>query len=140
MFPIPPPDRLIPRTLRSQSGSGRADSLGEGILILGAFPLIFISAIAGAYLASSLAGALWHWLAIPAGILGLIFGFALSTTLLGNPTILCGLIEATFYSCITYLFSGGRDRADPTPSWILAAIVAAVFLGATFSAWKKNRN
>jgi cytochrome c biogenesis protein CcdA len=140
MFPIPPPDRLIPRSLRSQSSAGRPTSLGEGILILGAFPLIFISAIAGAFLAGSFAGALWHWLAIPAGILGLIFGFALATTLLGHPTILCGVIEAAFYSYITFLFSGGRDRADPTPSWIFAGIVAAVFLGATFSAWKTNRN
>lgn len=138
MFPIPTPDRLLPRPLRSQRRSGGSDSLAEGILALGAYPLIIAGVLAGALLAGSSAGALWRWLVYPAGFLGGVLGFAIAITLL-QPTVLCGIIEAVAYSCMTFVLSGGRDRADPSPSLISAGIVAAVFLGVTFAAWRRNR-
>lgn len=100
--------------------------------------MIIGSAVAGALLAGSFASALWRWLAYPVGFLGGAFGFGLGAALF-EPIVLGGIIEAAAYSILTFLLSGGRDRADPTSSWIFAGIVAAGFLGMTYAAWKKNR-
>src|SRR5260370_22421634 len=98
MFPVPPPDRLVPRPLPRRSGSGGAGSWGEVILSLGAVPLPFISGIAGAYLIGGLARALWPWLTIPGGLLGLVLGLVLTMAMLERSMVLRGIIEAAFYS------------------------------------------
>ena len=53
-------------------------------------------------------------------------------------TVLCGIVEAASYAGITLLL-GLERNTDPTPAWISAGVVAAFFLWATFSAWKKQR-
>ena len=138
MFPVPPPDRLVPRPLPRRSSSGRAGSWGEVILSLGAVPLPFISGIAGAYLIGGLARALWPWLTIPGGLLGLVLGLVLTMALLERSMVLRGIIEAAFYSSVAFVFSRGRDEAGLSPSWILAGTVAALFLISTFAVWRRS--
>jgi len=139
MIPIPPPDRLVPRPLGGRNGSGRAGSWGEVIVSIGAVPLPFISGIVGAYLLGDWASTWQHWLMIPGGIVGLVLGLVLAMTLLEQSAVLRGIIEAAFYSTAAFVFSGGLDRADPGPSWALAGSIAAVFLIATFAAWRSKR-
>jgi hypothetical protein len=139
MFPIPPPDRLVPRPLGQRSGSSRAGSWGEVILSLGAVPLPFISGIAGAYLVGDWARTWQHWLTIPGGLVGLVLGLVLAMTLLEQSMVLRGVIEAAFYSTAAFVLSGGLDLADPSPSWTLGGAVAALFLISTFAAWRSKR-
>ncbi|MFO1482158.1 MAG: hypothetical protein U1F71_02230 [Verrucomicrobiaceae bacterium] len=131
MIPLPDWSRLNPPKLPS-SGGGGPRGLGEGLLALGAFPMIIFGAIAG----GSIAAKLHPWLGIPGGLVGL----ALMTGLLGDLGLLCGVVETIFYSLVTFVFSGGLEKgADPTSAWIKAGVTAVIFIAATYSVWKKRR-
>ena len=79
------------------------------------------------------------WGYAPGGIVGLVLGLFLAMTLLEQSAVLRGIIEAAFYSTAAFVFSGGMERPDPSPSWALAGSIAAVFLIATFAAWRSTR-
>jgi hypothetical protein len=126
MIPLPDPTRLFPRKWMSPRETGhRSSSLAEGLLALGGIPILLAVTFGG----GALAGKLSPWLCIPGGLLALVLGI----TACEAPPILLGIFEALFYSGVTFVFSGGLDRRDPTPSWIGAGCVAAVFLSATLS-------
>jgi|SRR5579864_284314 len=137
MWHIRPTD-LIPRRLQFSGGDGRPDSIGETILTFGSFPLILAGLIAGAYGAGALGAAVSPWLAFPAGFIGVCVGGGLVGSLVGNPTVLCGIVEAASYATITLLL-GLEPKTDPTPAWISAGVVAAFFLWATYSANRRRR-
>jgi hypothetical protein len=121
--------RLFPR--QSSSSDSRPEGLAQGLLILAAFPLM----IGGALTAGAYAARLSPWLAIPGGFIGLM----VTIGLLANGGVLCGIVEAICYSGIAFVWSGGIETSDHRPAWIPAAIVAALFLFATYSVWRKNR-
>lgn len=137
MWHIRPLDLIRPR-LSSTGDFGRTDSIGEKVLIIGAIPLIFAGMVAGALGAGSLGAAVSPWLALPAGFLGLCVAVGLVGGLVGNPTVLCGIVEAASYAGVTLLL-GLEPKTDPTPAWITAGIVAALFLWATYASWKRRR-
>jgi hypothetical protein len=131
--PIPIPDwtRLRPQKIPPSGGSGGSNK-GEfsGCLLeLGSIPVAAAGAIAGFVGAR----AVLPWLAIPGGVIGLIAAAAIL-----RRTILGGVAQATFYAFVTFIFTGGRDRADPTPSLVMASVAAALFLSATYSRWKNR--
>lgn len=128
MFPIPDPSRLFPRKSPPSAGSGRRSAISD-LLALASFPMM----LAGTIAAGALGAKLTPWLAIPAGFVGLALTMALLESL-----ILCGIVEAVFYSAVTFVFSGGLDEANPRPNLIAAILVAALFLYATYSAWRKG--
>lgn len=132
MFPIPDWTRLRPSGLPPSGGSGGSNKggLSEGLLVLGSFPVAIAGAIAGGVGAQGLL----PWLAIPGGIIGLIIAIAILCH-----TILGGISQAAFYGFVTFTFTGGLEKnSDPTMSWILACIVATLFLWATYSQWKNR--
>ena len=137
MWHIRPTD-LIHRRLQSSGGVGRTDSIGETVLTIGAMPLILAGLIAGALGAGALGAAVSPWLAFPAGLIGLAVGGGLAIGLVGNSTVLCGLVEAASYAGLTLMLKL-EPKTDPTPAWISAGVVAALFLWATYSAWKRRR-
>lgn len=131
MIPIPDPMRvLIPKWARLQE-SGHRSSLAQGLLTLGGIPIILAVTLGG----GALAGKLSPWLCIPGGLVCLAFGAAIYQA----PPVLLGIIEAIFYSGVTFVFSDGLERSDPAPSWVGAGIVAAAFLVATLS-MRKDRD
>lgn len=137
MWHIRPTD-LIHRRLQFSGGVGRPDSIGETILTIGSIPLVLGGLIAGALGGGALGAAVSPWLTYPAGFVGFFLAFGLVVGLVGNPTVLCGIVEAVSYGGITLLL-GLEPKTDPTPAWISAGVVAALFLWATYSAWKKQR-
>jgi hypothetical protein len=129
MFPIPDPNRLFPPRLPPSRSYG-FDSLSAWLLSLGALPIPLVAIIVVVELAHNS-----FWLAALAGLVG----WFLLAALFGGPIIVRGLIETIFYAGATFLLSDGLDRADPTPAWIRAGIVAAFLLGVTYMAWKRDR-
>ncbi len=130
---VPDPSRLFPRRSLPIPSHSRV-SLAAGLLGLGGFVL----AIVGAAVAGGLAyNFLWHWLCVPAGLLG----FSIMINVCGEgPVILSGIVQAIFYSGVTFVFTDGLERADPTPSWIGAVAVAALFLWAARAASRERRD
>lgn len=129
MFPIPDPWRLLPRP-SSHGPASKPTSAAEGLLALGGAGMLLALAAGGGVLAYRL----YAWLCVPAALLGLGIGMAIVEA----PPIFTGIVEAVFYFCVTYVFSGGLDRPDPAWSWVYSGIVAAVFLWAAFSARKSR--
>ena len=128
MFPIPDWTRLRPPGQPPSGGSKKGD-LSGGLLALGALPVAIAGAIAGGIGAQGLL----PWLAIPGGIIGLV----IAITILCH-TILGGISQAVFYGSVAFIFTDGLERPDPASSWILACIVATLFLWATYSRWKNR--
>lgn len=73
------------------------------------------------------------WLTIPGGI----FGLFLTCVLVALP-IVGDIAQTIFNGGLTFVFSGGLDRRDPSISWIEASAVTVLFLWATFSKWKSQ--
>jgi hypothetical protein len=125
VIPIPDPSRLVPPRLPVYSSAGR-HSFAVGLLALASFPVLLAFAIG----AGALGAALSPWLAIPAGIIGLSIGMGLTQ----GPIVLCGVFEAIFYAAVAFVFTGGLETHNRDSSTILAAIVAAILLGLTYTA------
>ena len=132
MFPIPDPSRLLPRKLTPQHGPAPGSSPAKKLITLGGCGIFLACAIGG----GALANAFSSWLIIPGVLLGIGIGLGLNEI---SPIFL-GIIEAIFYFCITYVFSDGLERPDPTYSWIYSGIMTGAFLWATFSVWKNRRS
>lgn len=128
MIPLPDPGRLFPPKQPPSGGSGSA-SLADGLLGLGNVGVLLVVTAGG----GALAYAISPWLTIPGALLSFGLGMAVGEA----PPLVLGVIEAVFYSFITYLFSGGFERPDPGHSLAYSAIVAAIFLCAAFLAWRQ---
>lgn len=132
MIPLPDWTRLNPPKLPHSGGGGGPRGIGEGLLALGAFPMI----IGGLFVGGALASKLTPWLGIP----GAIVGLSLMTVLLGDLGLMCGVLETVFYTAATFVFSGGMEPgSDPTSAWIKAGVTAVIFSAATYSSWRKRR-
>jgi hypothetical protein len=136
MIPIPTPDRLIDPRLnhprRTPAGRRQPSLLvqaGEGLFYLGFVGLLIAAAILCGALAQGLSG----WLVLPAGVLG---PWAL-VVICRRVKALAGVLEAILYGgLVASLHSEGQDPLQFSPAWIVGAVLALIFLWATYAALK----
>jgi hypothetical protein len=137
MFPIPTPDRLIPRFQNpSARTSGPQDErsllakAGEGLFFLGIVGLFVAAAMICGYLASIIS----VWLAIPGGI----FGLWVTAKIVRNLRPLTVVLEALLYGVLVASMQiTGADPTEFSIHWVAGALVGALFLWAGFSTLKR---
>jgi hypothetical protein len=137
MFPIPTPDRLIDPRLRSpRPGSAGGEptlltQIAQGIFYLGLAGLL----VAGAIICGGLASELSGWLMLPAAALGIWAAVVICRR--AKP--LAGVLEAALYGgLVASLHSDGQDPSQFSSTWIVGAVVALVFLWASYLALRRG--